>query len=169
MLIKSCTVGFYFLASVLGNYSIFLSNSYAQVTIPKTAEPSRIHKRFEPFPTPKSKLPPLIPPNLEETSIDELHRVKFFLSGVLIEGSTVYKDSDFLPLYEGYLGTKIDLAKIHEIATRITKKYHNDGYILSKAIVESQQIKNGIVKIKAIEVYVDKIEIKTKNNFSKSP
>ena len=51
---------------------------------------------------------------------------------------------------------QIDLVKIHEIANRITKKYHEDGYILSKALGEEQQVKNGIVKVKAFEVYVDK-------------
>ena len=45
------------------------------------------------------------------------------------------------------------MVKIREIANRITLKYQKDGYVLSKAIVEDQQVKNGIVKIKALEVY----------------
>ncbi len=164
MFLKSYAFAFYVFACVLGDYLVFPSKSFAQIKLPKTVEPGRIHNRFKPFPVPKSKLPPLIPSNLSEISIEALRKTKFLLSGVLVEGSTVYQDSDFLPLYKEYLGTETDLVKIHEIANRITKKYHADGYILSKALVEKQQIKNGIVKIKMFEVYEDKVEIEASSD-----
>jgi hemolysin activation/secretion protein len=143
--------------------------SFAQIKLPKSVEPGRIPNRFKPLPVPKSKLPPLIPLNLDEIPIEELKLTKFLLSGVLIEGSTVYQDSDFLPLYKEYLGMETDLVKIREIANRITRKYQKDGYILSKAIVEDQQVKNGIVKIKALEVYRDKIKIENDVGLLKEP
>jgi hemolysin activation/secretion protein len=143
----------------IGNSLIFPLESFAQIKLPKTVEPGRIPSRFKPYPVPQSKLAPLIPSRLGNDSVEELKQVKFLLSGVLIEGSTIYQESDLLPLYKEYLGTEIDLAKIHEITNRITQKYHDDGYTLSKAIVENQQVKNGIIIIKALEGYVDKIEI----------
>ena len=164
MSLKSYVIVSFFIVFVFLNYFAFQSNSFAQITIPKTAEPSRIHNRFKPFPEPQSKLSPLIPSKLEQVPIKELKKVKFLLSGILIEGSTVYNDSELLPLYKEYLGTETDLAIIHEIAVRITNKYHDDGYTLSKAIVENQEVKNGIVKIKALEVYNDKIENETETN-----
>ena len=148
---------------------IFPLESSAQIKLPKSVEPGRIPSRFKSFPVPKSELAPLIPSNLNGIPIEELKQTKFLLSGVLIEGSTVYQDSDFLPLYKEYLGTETDLVEIHKIVNRITKKYQNDGYILSKAIVENQQVKNGIVKIKALEAYIDKIKIENDIELTKEP
>jgi len=169
MLLKSYAFAFCFFVLSLGNYYIFPSKSFAQIKLPKTVEPGRIHNRFKPLPVPKSKLPPWIPSNLSTIPIEKLKRTKFFLSGILIEGATIYEDSEFLPLYKEYLGKETNLVKVYEIANRITRKYQNDGYILSKAIVENQQVKNGIVKIKALEVYMDKIKIENDIELLKEP
>ena len=79
--------------------------------------------------------------------------------GIVVEGSTVYQDSDFLPYYEEFLNKEISLAKVYEIAGAITARYRNDGYILSRANVPAQRIKNGVVRVQVIEGFVDKIEI----------
>ncbi len=153
----------------IGNSFVFPLESFAQIVLPKTVEPGRIPSRFKPYPVPKSKLAPLIPSSLGKDSVKELNQNKFLLSGVLVEGSTVYKDSDLYPLYKEFLGVEIDMGKIHEIANRITQKYREDGYVLSKAIVERQQVKSGIVKIRALEGHIDNIEIENATDLPDTP
>jgi hemolysin activation/secretion protein len=127
--------------------------------IPKPAQPERLQQRFDKPPEPKSTLEPVAPEVKKPIPLVEMEKVKFKLMGIVVEGSTVYQDSDFLPFYEQFLGKEISLAKVYEVAGDITAKYRNDGYILSRANVPAQRIKNGVVRIQVIEGFVDKIEI----------
>ena len=81
------------------------------------------------------------------------------LNGVVIEGSTVYADEELAHLYEESLGTQIPLAEVFRIAERITAKYGNDGYILSRAIVPPQTISDGRVRIRVIEGFINEVRI----------
>ncbi len=74
---------------------------------------------------------------------EEAEHTKFVLSGIVVEGSTVYRQADFLPLYKSLLGKEVSLADIRRIARAITAMYRRDGYILSQAIVPPQTIRNG--------------------------
>ena len=89
-------------------------------------------------------------------------KIKFTLTAVRIEGSTVYSDAALLPLYDAYLGKEINLLTVYKIAEAITVKYRNDGYILSRALVPPQRIRGGTITIRVIEGYVDKVIIEGK-------
>lgn len=124
--------------------------------VPSTAEPGRIEERFETpqaptavpeieIPGPEAPLPP-----------EEAANIKFELVSILIEGSTVYKDSDFVPLYKTLLGKEVTLKQIYDLRDAITAKYRADGYVLSLAIVPPQKV-NGGVHIRIIEGYIDNV------------
>ena len=139
---------------------IGVDNSFAQ--IPKTAQPELFDKRFEKPVVPKSTLEPMFPEYKPDLPTSEIEAIKFVLSGVVVEGSTVYKDADFLPSYEKLLGKKISLGRIYDVAAAITTLYRNDGYLLTKAIVPSQRVRNGIVNIRVIEGFIDDVDISGK-------
>lgn len=80
--------------------------------------------------------------------------IKFILKGVTLEGVTVYKKGELEALYAKYLGKQVTLTDLQEIINAITVKYRNDGYILSKAYLPEQKIKNGVVRIVIIEGYI---------------
>ena len=71
---------------------------------------------------------------------EEAEHTKFMLKGIVVEGSTVYRRADFIPLYKSLLGKEVSLADIHRVARAITAMYRRDGYILSQAIVPPQTI-----------------------------
>jgi len=128
--------------------------------IPEQAEPGQIEKRFKAPLTPKSVLEPVIPEfDGKEVPPEQAGKITFLLSGIMVEGSTVYQPADFEPLYKQYLGQHVSLLQIYEIARAITAKYRNNGYILSRAIVPPQIIRKGIVHIEIIEGYINKIII----------
>jgi hemolysin activation/secretion protein len=79
---------------------------------------------------------------------------------VEIVGSTVYGPEQFAPLYQDVVGHRVSLKAVYDLAARITAKYGNDGYVLSRAIVPPQQLSPGgaTVHIKVIEGYVDRVE-----------
>jgi len=90
---------------------------------------------------------------------EDLKGVKFVLKQLFIQGTTIYDKKAFKHLYSNYLKKELTLKDIYEIAQSITNKYRNDGYILSKAIVPPQKINNGVVHLRIIEGYIDKIKI----------
>lgn len=147
---------------------LFSANTTWGQQIPKSAQPERFEQRFDKLPAPKSTLEPVTPELKKPIPPVEMETVMFKLMGIVVEGSTVYQDSDFLPYYEGFLGKEISLAKVYEVAGAITARYRNDGYILSRANVPAQRIKNGVVRVHVIEGFVDNIEIEGKIGGPKS-
>ena len=128
--------------------------------IPESSEPGRLEKRFETPTVPKSAIEPIVPGMRGDViAPDKAKEFKFELFTIMIHGSTAYAESEFLPLYEKYLGQEISLATVYEIANAITVKYRNDGYILSRAIVPPQRIRHGVVIIQIVEGYINSVII----------
>lgn len=136
------------------------ARAHAQAPLPGPAEPGQIPRRLEPQPEIR---PPVRP--IERLERDAARppanaaEIRFVLRGVIVEGATVYRPDEFLPLYESMLAKDISLLDIYILADQISAKYRNDGYILSQAIVPPQTIREGIVHIQAIEGFIDNIFI----------
>jgi hemolysin activation/secretion protein len=86
-------------------------------------------------------------------------KVMVTVRDVQVVGSTIYRPEEFTALYGDLVGHQITLAAVYEIAQRITARYGNDGYVLSRAIVPPQQLKPGgaFVRIEVIEGYIDSV------------
>lgn len=155
-------INFVVLLAVVG---IFLSamDANAQISpegrdrVFKQAAPDRFIKSQEKQEQPQSTVIQVEPDTLAPLFPKELEKVKFELKHLQIRGSTVYKNRQFLPLYRQFLGKQTTLAHIYRIADAITKKYRNDGYILSKAIVPAQKIDDGIVRVDIMEGSIDNV------------
>lgn len=143
-------VGFIFL--------FFTAGASAQI-VPTSAEPERLEKQFKEAPRLKSTFEAVIPDTPVPPHPSELEKIKFTMSWVAVEESTVYINSDFAPLFKEFVNQEISLVEVYQIAEAITAKYRNDGYILSRAIVPPQRIQAGIVLIQVIEGFIDKVTI----------
>ena len=85
------------------------------------------------------------------------HEIRFILKKIEVKGSTVYSQSAFKRWQQRFIDKKVSLALIYRFAEKITTKYRNDGYLLSRAIVVPQKIKDGVVTIKVIEGYINNV------------
>ena len=125
----------------------------------KQAAPHRFERRFDKRVNPKSSVVPIKPKSMAPIFPEDLKEVKFVLKQLFIQGKSIYDKRALKPLYKSYLKKELTLKNIYEIAQKITNKYRNDGYILSKAIVPPQKINDGVVHLRIIEGYIDKIKI----------
>ena len=126
------------------------------VDIPSSADPARLEKRFEKSPMPESKpTKPKEEKKLEQP--DKAKDVNVTLKEVKAEGLTVYKYEDLQKTWQSKLGKQTSVKELYEIADAITAKYRNDGWILSQAVIEPQDITSGVLKIKVIEGFADKV------------
>ncbi len=85
--------------------------------------------------------------------------IKLTLNSLIIEGIGIYEEADVAPLYQDKIGTEVTLAEIYATANALTRKYRNDGYILTQVVVPPQKIEGGVVKLRVVEGFVDKIII----------
>lgn len=94
--------------------------------------------------------------------------IYFKLNEIKLIGNTVYSDEVLKSIYSNLLNTKITFKQLEEIVEKITEKYQKDGYVLSKAMLFPQKIKQGIVSIQVIEGYIKDLEYKNNLSLSKN-
>src|SRR5215472_12976509 len=132
----------------------------AQPVVPSSVQPGREQQRFI-EPTPPLSQPGGATISLPSTVAPKgAEHILVKVRAVHITGATVYRGDAFAPLYADMVGREVTLAAIYDLAQRITTKYGNDGYVISRAIVPPQELDpNGAtVEIQVIEGYVDKVE-----------
>jgi hemolysin activation/secretion protein len=138
--------------------AILFVGTSAAAQVPSTAAPGRIEERFK---------TPLLPQTAPEIQIPgpeapmptaEAAKIHFTLQYVGIDGATAFSWKDFEPLYAPLIGKDVTLAQIFELRDAITAKYRSAGYVLSQAIIPPQKIAGGVVHMKIIEGYIDRVE-----------
>ena len=132
-----------------------MSSAQAQQSVRPEVDPGQVQRRI-PLPEPRVTPPEplLLPTPKASAQTGTLHVV---LAGVVIEGNTVFDSAALAPAYEDALARDADLAVINLILQRITEKYRDAGYFLSHAVAPPQSLEGGILRIKVIEGYVDRV------------
>ncbi|MFZ3354502.1 MAG: ShlB/FhaC/HecB family hemolysin secretion/activation protein [Xanthobacteraceae bacterium] len=147
------------LLSALALVSLMTAAAEAQV-IPPGDLPGRERQRFIQPAAPQAQpggpvvtLPSTVAP-------EGADKVVVLVAGVEIGGSTVYGKKQLAELYTGMVGQRVPLTAVYALAHKITSKYGNDGYVLSRAIVPPQQLSpdGAVVHIDVVEGYIDKVE-----------
>lgn len=143
-------------------------NAFAQQE-PSSVQPGQVIQKFEDRLLPKASRKEGEP---KEKAGEQLLTAKeggFTLNQVVIMGATVYTQKDVDAAVKDFLGQKVDFAILGQIERQLTAKYRDDGYILSRVILEPQGIKNGIVHYRAIEGYLSAVilegDTKTQSDF----
>jgi hemolysin activation/secretion protein len=86
-------------------------------------------------------------------------KIKFKLNKVILQDNHVYSTTELESLYKNKIGTLISVAQLEGIVQDITNYYRNNGYILTRAVLPPQHVANGMVYIKIVEGYVDKVAV----------
>ena len=146
-------------------YGFIVLPSFAQITTHdrdqtyKQGFPLRFDERFKSRAQPNAQKVIVSEDNPKPEVPGKLRKVKFILQKMVIKGSTLYNKDRFSKLYKKYIRKRISLGHVYEITQKITNMYRHDGYILSKAVVRSQQVDKGIIRIDIIEGFVGKVNI----------
>ncbi len=104
--------------------------------------------RGDDIPLPEKKVAPA--PETEKV-------VTNFLTGVEVQGATVYPEGAFASIYEPFLGKPLNEMQAEKIVAAITKKYQDDGYILSRAVARPQDLEFGILRVDVLEGYIEQV------------
>ncbi|QLL14164.1 ShlB/FhaC/HecB family hemolysin secretion/activation protein [Pseudomonas chlororaphis] len=76
------------------------------------------------------------------------------VSTVQIEGGTLYPLNELAEIYKPLIGHESTLAQLIEATREITRRYQQDGYLLSYAFLPQQSFDQGTVRVVLVEGYI---------------
>jgi hemolysin activation/secretion protein len=123
------------------------------------SQPGQFEREFQREPEPRAPPEPIVPAGANERAPPGADQVRFVLAAVQVDGVTAYPAEEIRAAYADLLGTEITLARVYELAAALTRKYRNDGFVLSQVVVPEQAIRAGSVRLQAIEGYVADVRI----------
>jgi hemolysin activation/secretion protein len=89
-------------------------------------------------------------------AVDEIH---FTLNDIRIEGAATIPAESFRPLYQGLIGKDVTLSNILDVADHIEQAYRDAGYLLVRAYVPPQHVRDGVFTIHVVEGFVATVSL----------
>ena len=111
---------------------------------------------YQPAVTPSDNSPWFAPPKVASIATST---VTFPLKTVKIQGISVLSREKVEALISPYRGRDVSLSQLQGVADAITKLYSDAGYGLSFAVVPEQDVQDGVVRIVAVEVLIDRVSV----------
>ncbi len=84
----------------------------------------------------------------------------FFVRRIEIAGNSLFDDETLAPLVEINGGLEMTLGVLALYAQEVTSFYNSEGYILTRAFIPEQEIKDGVVQLKVVEGKVGAINVR---------
>jgi len=75
-----------------------------------------------------------------------------------VAGNTVVPLSQIVPLLEPLVGRSMTVSQLMGEVAKITKIYQDQGYLLSFALLQNQDFRDGLVQVTIVEGYVDRVD-----------
>ncbi|HEY4317677.1 MAG TPA: ShlB/FhaC/HecB family hemolysin secretion/activation protein [Herbaspirillum sp.] len=138
----------------LNRQSSFLFGILALAALPSLAQrpptAGQLLQQVEPPPSlPSADVPPTV---VEERAVaPAADGTRFRLEGVRLSGNRVYTEEELLPMVQDDIGKTLSLDQLDALARRITDYYRARGYLVARAYLPPQEIKDGIVTIAVLE------------------
>lgn len=118
--------------------------------------------------------PPVAPPNSEAALPAQPERPGLTVTNTyrvpvlrwLITGAEAFPASELRSLLQDRVGLKLTLDELNAAAARITAYYRKHGYLLARAYVPAQKIRNNEVEITVLEGHLDTININNTANLN---
>lgn len=97
---------------------------------------------------------------IEEQAITNLpDGARIMVKGLHISGQTVFSEAELLALMRDGIGKELSLAELNLLTVRITRYYRQHGYLVARAYLPAQEIRDGLVEIAILEGRLGKVEI----------
>jgi hemolysin activation/secretion protein len=136
-------------------------NSWAQ-TAPDAGSVLRDQQRAVPeLPRPA---PALRVDEPARAALDGSSLTRFMLRSVKVSGSSVYGAAELQALLQDAIGTEVDFVALDALAARISRHYRERGYLVARAYLPAQEIRDGAIEIAVIEGRLGRVAV---NNASR--
>lgn len=82
------------------------------------------------------------------------------INGIHITGQNIYNEDQLLLLVSDAIGKELTLAELEVLAGRISSYFHKAGYLVARAYIPAQEIKDGIVEVAVVVGQYGRIDIR---------
>lgn len=135
-------------------FALVSSTALAQ-NIPPSVDAGRLNNSMQQQTAPRDIATPEDLSTTPEVQAPEgSDQIKLVLKAIDVVGATAVPAGEVEAAYAESLGKQITLTEVYAIANRITRIYRDHGFILSRAVVPEQQIKDGVVTLQIVEGFI---------------
>lgn len=92
-----------------------------------------------------------VPPGAERVQVTPV--------AIDLDGNTVYSQADLAPFFQPLIGKTTTAAEIFQLAAKIERKYHDDGYFLAQVVVPPQRVADGRVRLRVYEGAISNVVV----------
>lgn len=92
--------------------------------------------------------------------------IKVAVNAIHISGARAFNEAELNALIADASGQELTLTKLNEYAQRITRRYRDAGYLLARAYLPAQDIKDGTVEIAVLEGRLGKLHIDNQSSLA---
>jgi hemolysin activation/secretion protein len=124
-------------------------NAALAQTAPPDAGQTLRELQQQPLQTPPHTKPNLTLPPDTDTQADSEQR--FLVKKIRLEGNQAIASADIEPLIAPLEGRETSLGELRQTATKITALYRARGFVVARAFVPAQEIKEGVVLMSVLE------------------
>ena len=121
-------------------------------------DPGRVDERLRGQPAPPA-VAPVEMPELPAPEAAPESAVPLRLTAIQFEGATAVPADVLNGMAQPYLNRDISLGDLFRLAEAVTAEYRRRGFVLSRAVVTPQRIKNGVATIQIIEGYIGDVSV----------
>ncbi len=126
----------------------------------RSVQPGAVEQSLEPSAGPSVTLmPDIVVRDRSTGGLMGGDEVEFTLKDIRFQGNETFDSRDLYDLLEEYVGTTIKVSTLAEMANRVTRYYHQEGYILSRAYVPPQTIDGGVATIEVLEGRLGQVRV----------
>lgn len=141
-------------------FTFAVTSAHAATDIPGSADAGRVQENLkQSLPSVTRQAPLRVEGGAAFTAPAGAEKITFVLSSIQFDGVSVYTPLELESLYADKIGKTISLADLYTIAAELTRKYRNEGYILTQVVVPPQTIDGGHAKLRIVEGTIDQIHI----------
>ncbi|SFL70602.1 ShlB/FhaC/HecB family hemolysin secretion/activation protein [Pelosinus propionicus] len=111
-------------------------------------------------------------PNVESDAkqnkgVKENQGPKIHVASIHITGQDLYREDVLLSLVKDGIGKDLTMEELNTRAERISKYFHDKGYLVAAAYIPAQSIRNGAVEIRVVVGMYGNIDVKNNSELSK--
>lgn len=105
-----------------------------------------------------------VDPQQQEIQVSSGPKIK--INGIHITGQKLYSADKLLSLVDDAVGKELTLGEMEVLARRVSKYFRDAGYIVAKAYIPAQDIKDGVVEITVVVGQYGKIDVRNNSRLT---
>lgn len=151
--------------ALLSSGIVYVSSAFAQPA-PPLPDAGRIQEQLRPPEPPRKPAPAQIrierPPG--EAKADT---PPFYVASFRVRGASVFPEAELQRIL-GEPRRDMTLAEVHALAERVSEHYRRHGYLVARALIPPQEVRDGVVDVRVVEGRYERIEISNASEISES-